>query len=116
LFTAVTVQIPYEILYVDPNVMCGGCLAFGGNLRFTENGTTVAIDVGASVDQIHLVRSCDLMLAKRDFFSCSPILAHANGALVNDSNRAKAGEEVVLYAVGLGPMGISTGNPSRFHL
>jgi hypothetical protein len=111
LFTAITVQIPYEIHYVDPNVNCGGCLAFGGNLRFVENGITVAIDVGGIVDRIHLVRSCDLMLAKRDLFSCSPILAHANGDLVNDSNRAKAGEEVVLYAVGLGPMGIGTGQP-----
>jgi hypothetical protein len=33
-FTAVTVQIPYEILCVDPNVVCGGCLSFGGNLTF----------------------------------------------------------------------------------
>ncbi len=111
-FTAVTVQIPYEILYVDPNVNCGGCLSFGGNLSFAENGTTVAnIYVAAYVDQIHLVRSCDLMLAKRDLFSCRPILTHASGDLVNDSNPAKAGEEVVLYAVGLGPIGPGTNSP-----
>jgi hypothetical protein len=111
LFTAVTVQIPYEIVFDDPNAIRGSFLGSGGFLRFAENGITVAsIYIVANVDQIHLVRACDLMLAKRDA-SCRPILAHANGDLVNSSNPAKAGEEVVLYAVGLGPMGIGTGEP-----
>ncbi len=110
-FTAVTVQIPYEIVYSDPNRICLGCLGSGWHLRFAENGTTVAsIYIVANVDQIHLVRACDLMQAKRDI-SCRPILAHATGDLVDSSNPAKAGEEVVLYAVGLGPMGITTGQP-----
>ncbi len=116
LFTAVTVQIPYEVHYSDPDVHCGGCLGSGGNLRFAENGTTVAsIDVAAYVDQIHLVRSCDLMLVKHEPYSCRPILAHASGDLVSDSNPAKAGEEVVLYAVGLGPIAPGTNSP-RFRV
>lgn len=112
LFTAVTVQIPYEIVYYSPLAICLGCLGTGGDLRFAENGATVAsITVAANVDQIHLVRACDLMLLKHEPYSCRPIFTHANGDLVDSSNPAKAGEEIVLYAVGLGPMGIGTGQP-----
>src|SRR5258708_829375 len=101
-FTAVTVQIPYEIPY-DPVDSSPGALPKGGaDLRFAENGTTVAsLYVYASPDQLHLVRQCDLMVEKRET-GCRPSVTHASGDLVTYDNPAKSGEQVVLYGVGLG--------------
>lgn len=100
-YTGVTLQIPFNISATDPQARVGAIPA-GGQIRFSENGSIIAtVDVLPFVDQVHIVRSCDEMMSTRDP-SCAPIVTHPNGSLVNDENPAKAGETLVMYAVGLG--------------
>ena len=101
-YTAVTVQIPFNIAATDPEALALGSLGTGGQIRFSENGSIAAsVDVMTFVDEVHVVRTCDEMLETRTF-SCVPIVTHSDGALVSDSNPANAGEVLVMYAVGLG--------------
>ena len=100
-YTAVTVQIPFNIAATDPEALCLDCDAVG-QVRFSENGSVVAsVDVLPFVDEVHVVRTCDEMLETRTF-SCVPIVTHSDGSLVSDSNPAKPAEVIVMYSVGLG--------------
>ena len=78
-------------------------------LVFSEQGTVAAtIDLNTSVDQVHLLRTCDILFAKREI-TCHAVVAHADGSLVTGARPAHGGEEIVLYAFGLGG---TTANPS----
>jgi uncharacterized protein (TIGR03437 family) len=100
-YSAITVQIPFEIDAENPTASRGAPIG-GAQLRFSENGIVAAsVDIEPFVDQAHLLRSCDVMLSKRDF-ACKPIVAHADGKLVSAQNPASAGEELVFYGVGFG--------------
>jgi uncharacterized protein (TIGR03437 family) len=48
----------------------------------------------------HLLNSCDSLFGAPGI--CSPLVTHANGALVGTGNPARRGEVVTIYAVGLG--------------
>jgi uncharacterized protein (TIGR03437 family) len=116
-YTAVTVQIPFNIAATNPEAIELGSLGTGGQVRFSENGSIAAsVDVLTFVDEVHVVRTCDEMLETRTF-SCVPIVTHSDGSLVSDTNPAKAGEVLVMYAVGLGytssivPNGEAPGSP-----
>jgi uncharacterized protein (TIGR03437 family) len=107
--TAVTVQIPFNILTI-----CSACVTPPSEyaptiLWVTENGTDSAvIQLMALSDQIHLLTSCDTFLTSvappinYTGLPCSPMVTHVDGSLVSFSSPAKAGEEIVAYAVGLG--------------
>jgi uncharacterized protein (TIGR03437 family) len=78
-------------------------------LRVSEHGTPGAlISVMALADQIHILTSCDVMVAGTQAgpsytgLPCAPIVTHADGSMVSATAPAKAGEVVVAYAVGLG--------------
>jgi uncharacterized protein (TIGR03437 family) len=52
-------------------------------------------------DQIHILKECD-DVASQVGPCAGPVVAHADGSMVSATNPAKSGEEVVVYAVGLG--------------
>lgn len=101
-YTAITVQIPFELRPFCPGIaQIGDILPV--SVSFSENGT-----VAASVDSIiplcndiHLLRTCDLALPNHTV-SCDPVVTHADGSMVTGTAPAHAGEEIVIYAVGLG--------------
>jgi uncharacterized protein (TIGR03437 family) len=107
--TAVTVQIPFNILTI-----CSACVTPPSEyaptiLWVTENGIDSAvIQLMALSDQIHLLTSCDTFLTSvappinYTGLPCSPMVTHVDGSLVSSNSPAKAGEEIVAYAVGLG--------------
>ena len=100
-YTAITVQMPFEMQADDPTQPRGVPVG-SAEIVFTENGAAGArVDLTAVVDQIHLLRTCDLLYQRRTS-ACRPIVAHADGSLVNAQNPAKGGEEVVVYGFGLG--------------
>src|SRR6185437_14604521 len=49
----------------------------------------------------HILRMCDLLYAKPGY-DCSPVATHSDGSIIGVDHPAKAGEEIVLYAFGLG--------------
>ena len=106
-YVAVTVQIPYRIGVVNPS-SAALTLNPPGHVVFSENSSIAAsVDVIPYVDQVHILRQCDLPMGP-DYGFCSPQLpgfqaiAHADGKRVSYSNPAKAGEHLIVYASGLG--------------
>ena len=106
--TAVTVQIPFEI-----RTLCLLCLSpvsvEAAQLFVNENGVDGAgFDLSPLSDQIHIVTSCDVTVdggarpVSLTGLPCPPMVRHADGSLVSAAQPAKASEEVVAYAFGLG--------------
>src|SRR5579863_1087502 len=105
--TAVTVQIPFELA-----TFCFVCLRPIGpspELVVTENGQAGSyVDLTPLADQIHILTACDLLLPSPlqqlnlTGLPCQPMVTHGDGSLVTATKPAKAGEELVAYAVGLG--------------
>jgi uncharacterized protein (TIGR03437 family) len=105
--TAVTVQIPFEL-----RTLCLLCLSPvlpAPQLFVSENGHAGAsIDLTPLADQIHILTACDLLLPSPverinlTGLPCAPIVTHGDGSMVSATKPAKAGEQLVAYAVGLG--------------
>lgn len=107
-YTAITVQLPFEMQAEDPTNPRGAPVG-SAQLFFSEQGAVAStIDLITLVDQVHLLRTCDVLFAKREI-GCRAVVAHADGSLVTGEHPAHGGEEVVLYAFGLGS---TTANPS----
>lgn len=108
-FAAVTVQVPLEAKSVLP-LDRGSPIASIGIMRIvsdSESGDLGQVTVEPLADQVHVLTSCDSFVsgdnrAPLPGTLCHSIVAHADGTLVSANNPAKAGEEVVVYAVGLG--------------
>jgi len=99
-YLAIRVQIPFGFDYSDPTVI-RGVPVIEGQIRFSENGAVVAsVDATPLSDQVHVLRNCDDFLFNQT--SCAPIVTHADGSQVDLGHLAKSGEEIVIYAVGLG--------------
>ena len=104
---AVTAQIPFEA-QCTPCASNGG--VSGGQLGTSVNGSATAVSIYTTIvsDQVHILTSCDTFLSPVQEsvtvtpLPCPSIVAHADGSLVSATSPAKAGEELVAYAVGLG--------------
>ena len=100
----VTLQIPFEIFPNNPSSAAPPSLA---ELIVSDPaGRSAALLLDPEIDAIHVLRLGDTILAAN---FASPlassedgIVTHANGELVSATNPAKAGEQLVMYAVGLG--------------
>jgi uncharacterized protein (TIGR03437 family) len=114
-FAAVTVQIPFELVEEVPGSFS---IPVPATLSIAENGSPVAlVRLKPTVDNIHVIKACDLLpvsTALRAAGRCNPSVTHADGSVVSASNPAKGGEELVLYAFGLGKTvnAVATGEPS----
>jgi uncharacterized protein (TIGR03437 family) len=103
--TAVTLQIPYDIVILCP--LCGRP-EVPGALVVSEKGVAgAAVDIVPLADQIHVLSTCDILSDNASFINtssapCPPVVTHADGTLVSALQPAKAGEQVVAYATGLG--------------
>ncbi len=109
--TAVTVQVPFELIATGNS---------GASITVSANGSTSAVfPLQPTVDNIHVLTTCDSVLGASASTSggCTPIVTHADGTPVSAASPAIPGEIVVIYAVGLGqtnpPMqsGVQTPNP-----
>ena len=117
--TAVTVQIPFELPTLCP--LCERPSFPAPQLLVAENGRTgAAIDLTPLADQLHILTSCDPLFPNAvqrinlTGLPCAPMITHADGSLVSAAKPAKAGEELVAYAVGLGLTNpfVETGKPA----
>lgn len=99
LVTAITVQIPFELPYLDP---VGAPIDTA--LVVSENGTAgKGFRVLPMMDNMHILNTCDSFPpVSSAAVSCQPLATHGNGTLVTASSPAKAGEVVVIYAFGMG--------------
>jgi hypothetical protein len=105
---AVTVQIPFEAQCVPCSLPNGGVAE--GQLSVQLNGSPVTISLYATIegDQVHVLTNCDTFMSGINYapptagLPCPSIVTHADGSMVSAASPAKAGEELVAYAVGLG--------------
>jgi uncharacterized protein (TIGR03437 family) len=92
-FVLVTAQIPYET-GLEPrfhfvSVIEAGRVVYSTRFNLVRN-------------KIHVLRTCDTLLSQRAGTCDTSLVFHLNGSLVTKENPAKAGEHLVMYAVGLG--------------
>ena len=112
LVTAVTVQIPYDIMVPNPRLLSPIPQGYS-MLTITENGVSGRpILVSPVYDRVHILQSYDIGGRTEGGTSCFPLVTHAHGSLVLQDIRvnggtqshteAQPGEVLVMYAFGLG--------------
>jgi hypothetical protein len=108
--TAIIVQVPYEIVAARP----GDSLPLNTEIEVSENGaTSKAFQATAVIDNLHVLSTCDSFPSPGlPSSACVPVVAHGDGTLVTVDTPATAGEEIVIYAFGLGSTSpaVKTGN------
>lgn len=118
--TIITVQIPFEVL---PDCQLCGRPPLLAYLIVSENGVSKAsIALSLPGDNIHIVDACDttalLLVPPNQGVSCGKLVLHSIGSRVEPANPARVGEQLVMYALGLGqtqplvPTGEATPSPS----
>jgi hypothetical protein len=114
--TALTVQIPFDLI-----------MDYGHSSTIGQT-TTVVISDGTDVSKsfvvlflpqnFHILTTCDTTMAnpvQADFLvACSSVVTHGDGTLVSAFKPAQIGEELVMYAFGLGATSsmVAAGVPS----
>jgi uncharacterized protein (TIGR03437 family) len=107
-YTVVTVQIPYELVAncQSATQLCPSSATPFVNvaqLVISENGAPGgAIGLNPVADQIHIANGCDIDTSAPLACGTTPLITHGDGTIVSASNPASIGEEVVIYALGLG--------------
>jgi hypothetical protein len=103
--SAVTVQIPFEAKSLLPNPEPGN----GVPAAQLSAGRIPTFDVAPLTDQVHIITACDAFMRPLTYapiittgLPCASIVTHADGSAVSAVNPARAGEALVIYAVGLG--------------
>jgi hypothetical protein len=100
--TAVTLQIPFDL---QPNIPGRSGPPFLAFLSISDQqGHAASMELNPVPDHIHLVDFLDTVVAgsMAQPNSGGAIVTHADGSLVSVSKPAQPGEELVMYAVGLG--------------
>jgi len=104
---AVTVQIPFDV----PSIAVPG-----SNIAVVPSSIAVSINgvkssyfgVQPVPNQVHILTACDVIVRGSPSFPairglpCAPMITHSDGTQVSAILPAKAGEELVAYATGLG--------------
>lgn len=88
-YTAITVQMPFEMQANCPGTFIGNLIPIV-HVLFSENGTVVSsIDANPVCDRIHLLRTCDMLLpAPRNLAGCRLV---SNQCCHSNATRKSAG-------------------------
>lgn len=113
--TGITVQIPFELRANIPGSLAPTLLT---TLRIAgPNGNQASILLQPQLAAIHIMQQQDTVLAAeaaQPVSASAAMVTHAGGTIVDATNPAQAGEELVMYVVGLGATGpvVKTGAAS----
>jgi uncharacterized protein (TIGR03437 family) len=118
-FVAITVQVPFEM----PVSPVGGPSDTAVSVDFiiSEGDVAkVAVAMNSNADQVHVLTDCDTPLASSaasQAGGCNGLVYHSDGSTASvseDYRPAQPGEQLVMYALGLGPVSpqVQTGQPS----
>lgn len=104
--TEVTVQIPFEGTCIPSGFPNSCTIGDHPPVKIaveTNAGTGQEFWFGVVTQNPHFLNSCDTVFGVFGLNPiCYPIVTHADGSVLYVSTPARAGEEIVLYAVGLG--------------
>lgn len=113
--TGITLQIPFEII---PNIPGSLRPVFLTYLQVSDDtGHSASISLNPELDAIHVLHSLDTVVVQDQAqkpASSGAVVTHADGTPVDALHPARVGEQVVMYAVGLGATNpaVATGAPS----
>jgi len=113
--TGVTLQIPFEL---SPNIPGSLRPVFLTYLQVSDDaGHSAAISLDPELDAIHVLHSLDTVVVQdmaQKAGSSAAVVTHADGSPVDALHPAKVGEQLVMYAVGVGATkpAVATGVPS----
>ena len=110
-FVAITLQVPFEM----PVSPVGGPSNTAVSVDFiiSEGGVAkVAVAMNTNADQVHVLTDCDTPLAssaasQANAGGCNGLVYHSDGSaafVTKDYRPAQPGEQLVMYALGLGPV------------
>lgn len=118
--TAITVQIPYELVPYCP--LCAKPVsATPPLLTISQNGQALtSIELNPLADEVHVLTACDVALGpppqppNLTGLPCAPLVTHTNGTLVSAASPANPGETLTAWAFGLGQTtpAATTGEPA----
>jgi len=120
--TAITVQIPYELVPYCP--LCARPVsATPPLLTISRNGQALtSIELNPLADEVHVLTACDVALGPPTLsqpnltgLPCAPLVTHENGSLVSATNPAAGGEALTAWVFGLGQTtpAAATGQPAK---
>jgi uncharacterized protein (TIGR03437 family) len=114
LITSITIQIPFELAFVPAPP---GTPPTTPELVVSENGNvSKAFRVLPLQDNLHVINTCDVFPSPKVTSAgfCVPLVTHANGTVVTTDNPVQPGEDIVIWALGLGATTPTpkTGQPS----
>jgi len=116
MLTAVTLQIPFEMVPRNPLLMAPVDLIGTTAITFVENGVVGrSFQLSPMMDAVHVLTNCGDALSSDDgALPCQSLVTHADGSLVSASAPATTGEQLVIYVYGLGATtpAVATGAPS----
>lgn len=103
--TVLSVQIPFEVVPDCP--ICLRPFDPPASLTVSENGVPKSsVPLRLPPHNIHVVDACDttalLSLPPNEGALCGKVVVHEDGSRVTASHPAKVGEQLVMYAFGLG--------------
>lgn len=110
LITAITVEIPFELVLPNgDNAKAPGV----AEVTVGENGNvSQAFRIVPISDNLHVINTCDVFPSPKVISVsqpittsaplCASLVTHANGTLITADDPAQPGEEVVIWAFGLG--------------
>ncbi|HXI42350.1 MAG TPA: hypothetical protein VNH83_20370 [Bryobacteraceae bacterium] len=113
--TGITLQIPFELSPVIPGSLRPVFLTY---LRVSDDaGHSASISLDPELDAIHVLHSLDTVVVQdmaQKVGSSGAVVTHADGTAVDALHPARVGEQLVMYAVGVGATNpaVATGAPS----
>lgn len=113
--TAITLQIPFELSPKIPGSLRPDFLTY---LQVSDDdGHSASISLDPEPDAIHVLHSLDTVVVQemaQKPGSSGAVITHADGSPVDALHPAKVGEQLVMYAVGVGATNpkVATGAPS----
>jgi uncharacterized protein (TIGR03437 family) len=120
--TAITVQIPYELIPTCTEVCPSFAFAIPPLLTLSQNGQALtSIELNPLADEVHVLTACDVAVgpptpqpANLTGLPCAPLVTHTNGTLVSAGSPASAGETLTAWTFGLGQTNpaAATGKPA----
>src|SRR5258708_1022096 len=113
--TGITVQIPFELSPVIPGSLRPVFLTYLQLAHDAADPASCSLD--AELDAIHVLHSLDTVVVQdmaRKAGSSGAVVTHADGTPADALHPARVGEQLVMYAVGVGATkpAVATGAPS----
>jgi uncharacterized protein (TIGR03437 family) len=102
LITAITVQVPFELGFAPA---LPGAPPTAPELVVSENGSvSKAFRVAPLPDNLHVINTCDVFPSPKVESAgfCVPLVTHADGTVITMNRPAQPGEDIVIWAFGLG--------------